>query len=214
MSAESERPVELGKRGAREPARPAAAPTQKLWADDVPPRELPGVPTASGTGEPWSGQRPPSVPGSIAPVPPAGPVRADGGWAGGEQGAPVELPPYPPPPPPVYPVPGPMAYGVPQYPGPVPYQPMQAGPVPRYGYTDDTPIWSILSFCCVAASVLGGAMLCGLPVLITAPTGIVLGVVGHGKGEQMGKWAAIANGVTAALAALAVVLFIAFLGSI
>ncbi|MGC4989318.1 hypothetical protein ACLQ3L_08430 [Nocardia salmonicida] len=56
--------------------------------------------------------------------------------------------------------------------------------------------------------------MCGLPVLITAPTGIVLGLVGHAKGEEMGKWAAIVNGAIAALAALAVVVFVAMIGGI
>ncbi|WP_067451600.1 hypothetical protein [Nocardia alba] len=73
-------------------------------------------------------------------------------------------------------------------------------------------MWSIVSFCCVAASVLGGAMLCGLPVLVTAPTGVVLGLVGHAKGEPLGKWAAIANGAIAALAVVLVLVFMALIG--
>ncbi|WP_269820756.1 hypothetical protein [Nocardia asteroides] len=192
MDNEPERRVELGKD--RPQDAPPAQPTQKMWTDDLPPRELPPV-------------EPPSAP----PVPPPpGPARAEAPWAGIERPAPpVELPPYPPPPPvyqPVYPVPGPVGYGVPGYPAQIPRPP---GPQPRYGYADNTPIMSILSFCCVAASIFGGAMMCGLPILLTAPTGIVLGVVAHHKGEQMGKWAAIANAVVAALAVLLVVLFIA-----
>ncbi|WP_194826675.1 hypothetical protein [Nocardia sp. XZ_19_231] len=62
--------------------------------------------------------------------------------------------------------------------------------------------------------MFGGLALCGLPVLITAPTGIVLGLVGHAKGEEMGKWAAIVNGAIGALAALAVVVFVAMIGGI
>ncbi|WP_446225687.1 hypothetical protein ACTWPB_11800 [Nocardia sp. IBHARD005] len=96
--------------------------------------------------------------------------------------------------------------------GASPYQPYP--PPPGYGYRDTTPLWSIFSFCCAAASVFGGLAMCGLPVLITAPTGIVLGVVGHAKGEEMGKWAAIVNGAIAALAALLVIVFVALLGSV
>ncbi|MFF2084749.1 hypothetical protein ACFVVM_13300 [Nocardia sp. NPDC058176] len=154
-------------------------------------------------------------PTMIAP-PPAPAASSELPWAGIEHATPpAELPPYPPPPPgPVFPAPGyasPGAYGAPRFPVPPPYPPQQLPP--RYGYVDSTPIWSILSFCCVAASVLGGAMLCGLPVLVTAPTGIVLGIVGHSKGEQMGKWAAIANGVVAALAAFVIVLLFVLIGS-
>ncbi|MGW6426413.1 hypothetical protein ACWF82_27380 [Nocardia sp. NPDC055053] len=190
MSTEPERRVELGKdrvQDAPESSAPPPAPTERMWVNDAPPAELP---------------------------PPA-PAQPELPWAGIERPAPpVELPPYPPPPPAplypqAYPVPGRVGYGAPRY--PLPYQPV---PMQRYGYADSTPIWSIISFCCVAASVVGGAMLCGLPILVTAPTGIVLGIVGHAKGEQMGKWAAIANGVVAALAALAVVLFVVALGSL
>ncbi|MFD3702932.1 hypothetical protein ACFWUP_07270 [Nocardia sp. NPDC058658] len=141
-------------------------------------------------------------------------------WGGiAHPGPAVELPPYPPPPPgPVYPVPGyPVAgYPVPGNPrapyGAVPYQPYP--PPPGYGYKDNTPLWSIFSFCCAAASVFGGLAMCGLPVLVTAPTGIVLGLVGHAKGEEMGKWAAIVNGAIAALAALLVIVFVALLGGL
>ncbi|WP_378609336.1 hypothetical protein [Nocardia lasii] len=51
-------------------------------------------------------------------------------------------------------------------------------------------------------------------MLITAPTGVVLGLVGHAKGEEMGKWAAIVNGVIGALAAAVVIVFLVFLGSL
>ncbi|MFB7876226.1 MULTISPECIES: hypothetical protein [unclassified Nocardia] len=139
------------------------------------------------------------------PVVPPPPVRPDQQWPG------VELPPYPGPPPapqPMFPAPG---YPRGQY-GVAPYGPPQPLP-PRYGYVDTTPIWSVLSFCCVAASFLGGALLCGLPVLVTVPTGVILGIVGHTKGEQLGKWAATANAVVGALAVLAVVVFFVALGS-
>lgn len=128
-------------------------------------------------------------------------------WA--EVPAPIPLlPPYPPPPPgPVYPIAGPPPYGVPPIPG---------HPVPRplhYGYADNTEIWSILSFCCVPASVLGGALLCGIPVLITAPAGIVLGAIGHAKGEKLGRWAAITNGVIALFALLLLLFFLVVIGT-
>lgn len=57
-------------------------------------------------------------------------------------------------------------------------------------------------------------MLCGLPVLVTAPTGVVLGLVGHAKGEPMGKWAAIANGAVGALAAVLVLVFVALISGV
>ncbi|MFC6014128.1 hypothetical protein ACFP3H_23995 [Nocardia lasii] len=145
-------------------------------------------------------------------------------WGGGANPVPaVELPPYPAPPP-VYPAagfpgPGYPAVGnpAPGYPGQAPYGavPFRPGPPqPVYGYRDTTPLWSIFSFCCAAGSVFGGIALCGLPVLITAPTGVVLGLVGHAKGEEMGKWAAIVNGVIGALAAAVVIVFLVFLGSL
>ncbi|MGS2806510.1 hypothetical protein [Nocardia sp. MW-W600-9] len=198
MSTEPERPVELGKDRVVPRVQDAPAPTERMWNDGPPPAELPPHPEQ-------------------AAVPPApAPPHAEAPWAGVERPAPpVELPPYPPPPPPVvgpmFPRPAyPPAVGYPGYARPAygPPQPL----TPRYGYVDSTPIWSIISFCCVAASVLGGLLLCGLPVLVTAPTGIVLGVVGHAKGEQMGKWAAIANGAVAALVVLVFVLFVAAIG--
>lgn len=204
MNTEPERPVELGK-------------------DRV--QDAPEVADSSG-GEPWGGIANPVAADDPAPYPP--PPSAWG--EGASPGPAVEFPPYPPPPPgpmfpapgypavgnasPIYPAygyppPGRAPYGAPQYPGQVP-----APLPPGYGYQDNTPVWSIVSFCCVAASVLGGAMLCGLPVLVTAPTGIVLGLVGHAKGEPMGKWAATANGVVAALAAVLVLVFVALIGGV
>ncbi|MFI5499366.1 hypothetical protein ACIA5E_09910 [Nocardia asteroides] len=235
MSTEPEWAVELGKdrvvpRVQDAPAAPE--PTQRMWTDNLPPAELPSDAELSPPATPSAQDAPPPPPAAMSPSyapsppiapPPAvpgpavpGPARAETPWAGLERSAPpVELPPYPPPPPmagPMYPRPGyPPAVSYPGYGAPAFGPPSQA-PVPRYGYADTTPIWSIISFCCVAASLLGGLMLCGIPVLITAPTGIVLGVVGHAKGESMGKWAAIANGAVAALAVLVFVLFIAAIG--
>ncbi|MFE3543536.1 hypothetical protein ACFXK0_11225 [Nocardia sp. NPDC059177] len=207
MDRESDRPVELGKARVQDAPEPEAA---------VP--EPPAIPELQAAVP-----EPPVVPEPeaavaelpVVPEPPAasGPppaVWADQPWAGIESPS-AQLPPYPPPPPvaqPMFPAPGypRAAYGVP------PYAPPQQLP-PGYGYVDTTPIYSILSFCCVGASVLGGAMLCGFPLLLTVPTGVVLGIVGHTKGEQMGKWAAIANGALGALAALAVVVLLALLGT-
>ncbi|MEU4414898.1 hypothetical protein [Nocardia salmonicida] len=205
MGTEPERRVELGK-------------------DQGVPRvqDAPEV-SDSSAGEPWGGIADPVAPRDAAPYPPPPAAQPWGGIA--NSGPAVEMPPYPPPPPvfpaPGYPVAGYPVFGnpAPGYPAPVrgpygvaPYQPYP--PQPGYGYRDNTPLWSIFSFCCAAASVFGGLALCGLPVLITAPTGIALGLVGHAKGEDMGKWAAIVNGAIAALAALAVVVFVAMIGGI
>jgi hypothetical protein len=47
---------------------------------------------------------------------------------------------------------------------------------------------SIVGFVCAAVAVLFTPVLFGL-------AGIVLGVVGHARGEPLGKWAAVAAGV-------------------
>jgi uncharacterized protein with PQ loop repeat len=52
-----------------------------------------------------------------------------------------------------------------------------------------TPVLSIIAFVCAAISLLFIPILFGL-------AGIVLGVVGHTRGESLGKWAAITSGVT------------------
>ncbi|MEV6660575.1 hypothetical protein [Nocardia fluminea] len=199
----------------------------ELGKDQGVPRvqDAPEVADPAG-GEPWGGIVDPVRPGDAAPYPPPPAAPAWGGVANPA----VDLPPYPPPPPgpmfpapgypaagnaapiypaPGYPPPGRGPHGAPQYPGQFP-----SPTPPGYGYRDNTPVWSIVSFCCVAASVLGGAMLCGLPVLVTAPTGVVLGLVGHAKGEPMGKWAAIANGAVAALAAVLVLVFVALISGV
>ncbi|WP_330250336.1 hypothetical protein OG874_29370 [Nocardia sp. NBC_00565] len=185
--------INLGK----SPEPPPVDPTQvcqpqdgadatKVWAPD----SAPGVdPTpAYQPGQPF--------PGSAAPpyTPPAG---------------------YPQPtvyPQPVYP-PQPGPYGAqPGYPPPggypgYPYQPYTP---PQQS---DVPIFSIISFSCLAATALSVVMFCGLPIVITGPAGIVLGIIGHNKGESLGKWAAIANGVVLALAIVLVIAFIGFLGA-
>ncbi|MEO3885283.1 hypothetical protein [Nonomuraea sp. B5E05] len=64
----------------------------------------------------------------------------------------------------------------PPYPQP-PHQPRPAGQV-----------LSIIGFVCAAVAVLFIPILFGL-------AGIVLGIVGHTRGEPLGKWAAVAAGV-------------------
>jgi hypothetical protein len=65
-----------------------------------------------------------------------------------------------------------------------PYQQPYGQPKPRSG----TQIFSILGF------VFGGLALLILPIVF-GPIGIVLGIIGHTKGEPLGKWAAIVAGV-------------------
>ncbi|MEU8896396.1 hypothetical protein [Nocardia sp. NPDC048505] len=97
----------------------------------------------------------------------------------------------------------PPAYGQPQYPQPG-YGPYPGygtpGPVPPYAGRSQTPAWSIASFACLAVSAFSVLAFCGLPMIVSGPAGVVLGIVGHSKGEQLGKWGAIANGVSVALA--------------
>ncbi|WP_433628716.1 hypothetical protein [Nocardia sp. CA-120079] len=121
---------------------------------------------------------------------------------------------YPPPPyPPNYPQAGPYVGppGYPQTTGPYPGYPYQPYTPPRQS---DVPIFSIISFSCLAATALSVVILCGLPIVITGPAGIVLGVIGHSKGESLGKWAAIANGAVLAIAVVLAIAFIGFLGAL
>lgn len=103
--------------------------------------------------------------------------------------------------------PQPAAYGYPpQYGGPG-YQPYGPYGPPR----SDTPAWSIASFVCLGITAVA-AVLCFIPIVVTAPAGIIFGIVGHSKGEQLGKWAAIANGVVLALAIVLVVAVVGIAG--
>ncbi|WP_040798287.1 hypothetical protein [Nocardia higoensis] len=108
------------------------------------------------------------------------------------------------------PAPAPGQYGAP-YPGayvPPPVYSPPGAPTP-HGYVESqTPIFSIISFSLAAASVLAILMLCGFPALLTAPAGVVLGIIGHNKQESLGIGAAITNGVILALVLL-VILFVA-----
>ena len=207
MGTEPEHRVELGKDRPQDAPRvqdapePPAEPVLPVsaWADiETPaPPELPPYPAPPLTPGPV-------YPGYAAPGNP-GPAGYPGAPGYAQPGYPQ--PGYPGYPQPGYPVaqPGfgaPYPYGQLPYGQPVPYPPT------GYGYRDSSPVWSIVSFSCVAASLVGGAMLCGLPLLLTVPAGIVTGLVGHGKGEQLGKWAAIANAAVGVLAAILVVLFL------
>ncbi|MGY2116527.1 hypothetical protein ACW9HR_21690 [Nocardia gipuzkoensis] len=76
----------------------------------------------------------------------------------------------------------PPQYGYPSYPqqGYEPYatQPKQAG----------SQVYSIIGFVCAVTALLFCPFLFG-------PAGIILGIIGHNKGESLGKWAAIAAAV-------------------
>jgi len=114
------------------------------------------------------------------------------------------------------PAPPPGPYGRP-YPGayvpPPTYVPPSA-PTP-HGYVEpQTPIFSIMSFSCAAASLAAMLMLCGFPALLTGPAGIVLGIIGHQKGESLGIGAAIVNGVLLALMVLVMVFVVGALWAV
>ncbi|MGK8522156.1 hypothetical protein ACRS6B_11650 [Nocardia asteroides] len=94
--------------------------------------------------------------------------------------------------------------GQPQYPQGGMYNYPSSGQQPQYGYSSypqqgyepyGTPprqpgsqVYSIIGFVCAVTAVLFCPILFG-------PAGIILGIVGHNKGESLGKWAAIAAGV-------------------
>ncbi|MFG2185761.1 hypothetical protein ACGFNT_11955 [Nocardia iowensis] len=107
---------------------------------------------------------------------------------GGQPGAPGSPPQYPQggvynyPPPGGYGEQGPTPPGYGEYPQQS-YQPYSTEPQ-RSG----TQVFSIIGFVCAVISVLFCPILFG-------PAGIVLGIVGHNKGEPLGKWAAITSGV-------------------
>ncbi|MFI9410714.1 hypothetical protein [Nocardia gamkensis] len=97
--------------------------------------------------------------------------------------------PYPPPGQPQYPAGGgydqPAAgpqYGYPSYPQEG-YEPYAAPP-----RQPGSQVYSIVGFVCAVTAVLFCPILFG-------PAGIILGIVGHNKGESLGKWAAIAAAV-------------------
>ncbi|MEV0597311.1 hypothetical protein [Nonomuraea cavernae] len=71
---------------------------------------------------------------------------------------------------------------------PPPPPPAYSSPYPQ-PQARSTPILSIIAFVCAAVALLFIPILFGL-------AGIVLGIVGHTRGESLGKWAAITSGVT------------------
>ncbi|WP_431964819.1 hypothetical protein [Nocardia sp. bgisy134] len=131
-----------------------------------------------------------------------------------QQPSPYDAPPaYPAapayPPAPAYPAPPayPAAPGYPAAPA-YPAAPQSGGYAPYGPYAPtQTQTLSIISFVCLGLSLIGTA-LCFFPILLTGPAGIILGFVGHSKGESLGKWAAIANAVVLVLAILLVVFVI------
>ncbi|WP_280462796.1 hypothetical protein [Nocardia carnea] len=87
--------------------------------------------------------------------------------------------------------PGQQGWGGGQQPGGYPAYPQQQ--YQPYGATQEPErsgpqVLSIIGFVCAAVSLLFCPLLFGI-------AGIVLGVVGHIRGESLGKWAAIAAGV-------------------
>ncbi|MEV0245031.1 hypothetical protein AB0H76_00420 [Nocardia sp. NPDC050712] len=134
---------------------------------------------------------------------------------------PVPPPAYPgfapPPAPPAYPAYG-QPYQQPGYPQQGYQQPYPGygapGYPPPYAQPTQAPAWSIASFACLAVSAASVLFFCGLPMIASGPAGVILGVVGHSKGEPLGKWAAIANGVSVALALILILLGIAAFSSL
>lgn len=87
--------------------------------------------------------------------------------------------------------PGQQGWGGGQQPGGYPAYPQQQ--YQPYGATQEPErsgpqVLSIIGFVCAAVSLLFCPLLFGI-------AGIVLGVIGHIRGESLGKWAAIAAGV-------------------
>ncbi|GAA3240350.1 hypothetical protein [Nonomuraea helvata] len=71
-----------------------------------------------------------------------------------------------------------------QWSQPPPYPP----PPPPQRQAPSSQVLSIIGFVCAVVAVLFIPILFGL-------AGIVLGIVGHTRGEPLGKWAAVAAGV-------------------
>lgn len=77
-------------------------------------------------------------------------------------------------------------------PGPAPSYQQPYGQPPQPPQRSGAQVLSIIGFVCAAVALLFIPILFGL-------AGIVLGVVGHTRGEPLGKWAAIASGATMVL---------------
>ncbi|MEU7631441.1 hypothetical protein AB0C34_15855 [Nocardia sp. NPDC049220] len=133
---------------------------------DDPTRQFsPGDHTQFGTGNPPAGQPYPS--GAQQPYPPSGPPHyPPGGVFDNSPTAGPQNPPY----------------------GSYPSYPQQYQPYGAAQPQSRSQLYSIIGFVCAAAALLFCPILFG-------PAGIALGIVGHNKGESLGKWAAIAAGV-------------------
>jgi hypothetical protein len=68
------------------------------------------------------------------------------------------------------------------------WTPLPPHPRPPYRQQVSDQVVSIVGLVCAVVSVLFSPVLFGL-------AGIVLGIVGHTRGEPLGKWAAVAAGV-------------------
>lgn len=69
------------------------------------------------------------------------------------------------------------------------YPPQSYEPYTTPQRSSGSQVFSIIGFVCAVIAVLFCPILFG-------PAGIVLGIIGHNKGEPLGKWAAITAGVT------------------
>ncbi|WP_175585370.1 DUF4190 domain-containing protein [Nocardia cyriacigeorgica] len=165
---------------------------------EVPEQAWRAEPSESAEGQAWSAQ--PGGVQSTSGQPPSGdqwtggaqpygqqyPAGQPGGdqWGGGPTGEPgyPEGGAYPPAAGPG----GEAGGGFPSYPQQS-FQPYEAEPQ-RSG----TQVFSIIGFVCA------GICLLFCPILF-GPAGIILGIIGHNKGEPLGKWAAIAAGVAMAI---------------
>ncbi|RMI34868.1 hypothetical protein [Nocardia stercoris] len=71
-------------------------------------------------------------------------------------------------------------------PDPLPSEPQPvAHPTPAVAAAVGSGVFSVLAFVCAAVTAISCIVLIG-------PVGIVLGIVGHVRGERLGKWSAFA----------------------
>jgi hypothetical protein len=133
----------------------------------------PGAPPPDQAAQPWSagGSHSPGAPAQAQPWDAGAKSQPAGGQWSGSAGGPG-LPPQPDPQESRY------GGGHPTY----SQQPYETPP--RSG----SQKLSIIAFVCAAISLLFCPILFG-------PAGIILGVIGHNKGESLGKWAAIVSGI-------------------
>ncbi|MFC9432567.1 hypothetical protein [Nocardia sp. NPDC057030] len=156
-----------------------SGPAQPAWGGD-PSSGLQPL-DASIDQPPRGGQQsPPQYPGGAQPPYPSGGARPDpAGAPQYPQGGRYNYPPA-------------GGYGEQQSPQPGgygAYPPQSYEPYITPQRTSGSQVFSIIGFVCAVIAVLFCPILFG-------PAGIVLGIVGHNKGEPLGKWAAITAGVT------------------